>query len=312
MFAMKQTFCGSGDVPQSEALPACPQQYPVPAFRTRFTLLQLQRAENPSMDTTGNLDLPYILPSQAQKHVTHNEALRRLDAIVQLSCASRALASPPASPVEGSRYLVPASPTGVWSGMAGRIAAWQDGAWAFYQPRKGWLAWIEDEAILLAHDGTRFVEAAASPNGARMFGINATADTANRLAVSSPAVLFNHAGNGHQVKINKNAAADTASILFQTGFSGRAEFGLTGDNDFRVKISANGTQWRDAVVMAGNGNTTFGGTVRLAASTVAGLPPAAGAGAGALIYVTNESGGAVVAFSDGTAWRRVTDRAIVT
>jgi hypothetical protein len=263
------------------------------------------------MDMTDNLDLPYILPSQAQKHVTHNEALRRLDAIVQLSCASRVLASPPASPVEGSRYLVPASPVGDWSGKEGRIAAWQDGAWAFLQPRKGWLAWIEDEAALLAHDGARFVEAAASPAGARIFGINATADSANRLAVSSPAVLFNHAGGGHQVKINKNAAADTASILFQAGFSGRAEFGLTGDNDFRIKVSPNGAQWRDAMIVAGSGNAAFGGPLRLAASTVAGLPPAASAGAGAMIYVSNESGGAVVAFSDGTAWRRVTDRAVV-
>ena len=31
-------------------------------------------------DTTPNLALPFILPAQAQKHVTHNEALQRLDA----------------------------------------------------------------------------------------------------------------------------------------------------------------------------------------------------------------------------------------
>ena len=35
-------------------------------------------------------------------------------------------------------------------------------------------------------------------------------------------------------------------------------------------------------------------------------------GAGAQVFVSNESGGAVPAFSDGTNWRRVTDRAIVT
>lgn len=32
---------------------------------------------------------------------------------------------------------------------------------------------------------------------------------------------------------------------------------------------------------------------------------------GKIIYVSNESGGAVPAFNDGTNWRRVTDRAIV-
>ena len=36
------------------------------------------------MDTTPNLGMQYILPSQAQKHVTHNEALRVLDALAQL------------------------------------------------------------------------------------------------------------------------------------------------------------------------------------------------------------------------------------
>lgn len=45
--------------------------------------------------------------------------------------------------------------------------------------------------------------------------------------------------------------------------------------------------------------------------TVAGVPSAATAGAGAIIYVSNESGGAQLAFSDATNWRRVVDRAII-
>ena len=44
--------------------------------------------------------------------------------------------------------------------------------------------------------------------------------------------------------------------------------------------------------------------------TVATLPSAATSGT--MIYVSNEPGGAVIAFADGTNWRRVTDRAIVT
>ncbi len=50
---------------------------------------------------------------------------------------------------------------------------------------------------------------------------------------------------------------------------------------------------------------------KLPSSTVAGVPSASTVGAGAMIYVTDESGGAVPAFSDGTAWRRVTDRAVI-
>lgn len=43
--------------------------------------------------------------------------------------------------------------------------------------------------------------------------------------------------------------------------------------------------------------------------TVASVPPAAPPAQ--LIYVSNESGGAVPAFSDGTNWRRMTDRAVI-
>ena len=57
-------------------------------------------------DITTNLLLPYILAAQAQKHVTHNDALRLLDGLVQLSVKGRDLTAPPASPAEGARYIV--------------------------------------------------------------------------------------------------------------------------------------------------------------------------------------------------------------
>ena len=53
-----------------------------------------------------------------------------------------------------------------------------------------------------------------------------------------------------------------------------------------------------------------GDTIVLPTYTVAGVP-AVGANARALIYVSDETGGATVAFSDGTNWRRVQDRAII-
>jgi Protein of unknown function (DUF2793) len=81
---------------------------------------------------TPNLNLPYIAAGQAQKHVTHNEAIRALDAVVQLSVLDRGLTSPPGSPVEGDRHIVAAGATGAWSTHDLEIAAWQDGAWAFY------------------------------------------------------------------------------------------------------------------------------------------------------------------------------------
>lgn len=86
----------------------------------------------------------------------------------------------------------------------------------------------------------------------------ATADATNRFSINAPASLFNHAGAGHQVKVNKAAASDTGSFLFQTGFSGRAEFGLTGTDDFQVKVSADGATWFSALAIeAVSGRTTI-------------------------------------------------------
>jgi hypothetical protein len=99
------------------------------------------------MPNTVSLGLPLLVAEQAQKHVTHNEALRALDALVQLSVKDRDLAAPPGSPAEGDRYIVAASPTGVWAGHAADIAVWQDGAWDFHDPQEGWRCWVDDENV---------------------------------------------------------------------------------------------------------------------------------------------------------------------
>jgi hypothetical protein len=340
------------------------------------------------MADTPNLVLPYLAANQSQKHVTVNEALRRLDALVQITVQSATLATPPVSPTEGQRWILPASPTGAWAGHAGQIAAWQDGAWAFYVPLDGWTAIdISTDTLLLYNAGTgiwtglitgvfsdaaftlqddidptkqaRFQIAGFTAGAVRVFTLpdvsssvavlsgvaqtfqntttfsgatvtvgssaaastlgvgtgattsgvtkavnlgtaglsgsttnvnigsavagalgtltinsptvtfassvsaiamaaanvsalylglgGATADATNRLSINAPASLFNNAGAGHQIKVNKAAATDTGSFLFQTGFSGRAEFGLTGSDDFQIKVSADGASWFDAL-----------------------------------------------------------------
>ncbi len=208
-----------------------------------------------------NLKLPFLAPAQAQKHVTHNEALRALDALVQISLKSLDSATPPASPSEGDRYFIATGGTGAWAGHDGQIAAFQDGAWMFYAPAPGWQAWIEDVARLKVWDGSSWQDAGVSDSLQNMsfVGVQTTADGTNRLAVSSDAVLFSHNGTDIRTKLNKNSATDTASFLFQTGWSGRAEIGLTGDDDFHFKVSADGNAWIDSLVIdANSGDISFG------------------------------------------------------
>lgn len=82
-------------------------------------------------------------------------------------------------------------------------------------------------------------------------GVNTTPDAVNRLAVASAASLFSHDGAGHHLKINKAAPEDTASLLFQTNWSGRAEMGTNGSDAWSLKVSADGTNWQDAVIAQG-------------------------------------------------------------
>lgn len=100
-------------------------------------------------DQTVHLALPYLAPSQAQKHVTHNEALRRLDGLVQIAVEGVAATIPPGSPAEGERYLLGASPTGAWVGQGGKLAVFVDDAWWFATPALGWVAYDKATESLL-------------------------------------------------------------------------------------------------------------------------------------------------------------------
>lgn len=204
------------------------------------------------MSDTPNLSLPLLASAQAQKHVTVNEALSLLDGLIHLSFVSRNQTAPPASPLEGDRYLIAAGATGEWSGQSGKIALRMAGAWNFVTPREGWRAWIADEDALLTFNGTNWLTASvpSTLQNLALLGVNATADTTNKVSVSSSAVLLNHAGAGMQVKLNKQSTTDTASFLFQTNFSGRAEFGATGDDSFHLKVSADGASFTEALVIA--------------------------------------------------------------
>lgn len=97
------------------------------------------------MAETSNLTLPLLAAGQAQKHVTVNEALSRLDLLVMLAVKSRTLAAPPASPAEGDRYAVPAGGQDAWAGRDQMVAAFLNGGWDFIQPFAGWRAFVEDE-----------------------------------------------------------------------------------------------------------------------------------------------------------------------
>lgn len=249
------------------------------------------------------LELPYIQPAQAQKHVTHNEALRVLDAIVQLSVTSASLTTPPAAPEEGDRYLVPTGASGDWVDHEGNVAIWDTGVWAYLTAQAGWQAFVRDTSVSVFFDGTVWADvtvALETLQNMQLLGVNTTADATNRLAVASPATLLNHEGSDHRLKINKSGAADTASLLFQAGFTGHAEMGLAGSNGFGVRVSDDGNTWTTAFAAdpaTGTMDLPQGATVGAGLSGAGIIGTAA---AGALFERGSTSAGSWVRFVDGT------------
>lgn len=212
------------------------------------------------MPQSHHLGLPFLEAGQAQKHVTHNEALRVLDALVQLS-VSAVSAAPPESPEEGERHIVAEGASGAFASHDDAVAIYEDGAWRFLPPRAGWRAWCEDVETLLLWNGSEW--SALETGGGGIFDAEdidhiylndaVPSDPDVKFAMRGEAALLHaipaaESGSGDvQLQISKEAAADTASVFFSTNFSGRAEFGLAGSDNFKLKVSADGGSWTEAL-----------------------------------------------------------------
>lgn len=208
-------------------------------------------------DISPNLALPYLAAAQTQKHVTLNESLRALDPLVQLVVQDHEVAMPPASPAEGDAWVIAAGGTDAWSARDGEIAAFMDGAWEFHQPRQGWRAWSLAADGLIVFDGAVWTPVTAEAGeSVERLAIATQPDAENPFAARLPNALFTcveaaEGGSGDvRIKLNRETASDTASVLFQTGFAGRAEFGLIGNDAFTLKTSADGTGFVDAVAIS--------------------------------------------------------------
>jgi hypothetical protein len=106
------------------------------------------------MQATPHLALPYMMPAQAQKHVTHNGALDGIDTLAQLAVITRGMSAPPATSDEGARYLVAEGASGAREGHDQALAVWRDGVWGMFAAQAGWLAVVLDEGVLVVWTGS--------------------------------------------------------------------------------------------------------------------------------------------------------------
>lgn len=119
------------------------------------------------MSNSPRIGLPYLDAAQAQKHVTMNEALARLDMAAAARAETMALATPPASPAEGDAHVVPAGAGDAWAGEDGNVAIYLNGGWEFVTPWAGWRLWVESESGVAVFDGVawRLVSQPTAPGG---------------------------------------------------------------------------------------------------------------------------------------------------
>ena len=227
------------------------------------------------MATTPHLGLPLMAAAQSQKHVTHNMALMLLDAITQCSVQALDVNDPPASPAAGDCYGIGSAPTGAFASAARQFALYDGYVWQFMPVHKGYLVFNLADSQFWFYDGVAWKQLseslplpstfsnfnvgslAATTLNATVAGIGTVADANNTLAAKLNSALFTaksttENGTGDmRLSLNKQSAANNVSQLYQTNYSGRAETGLTGDDNFHLKVSPDGTNWKEALVSYG-------------------------------------------------------------
>ena len=229
------------------------------------------------MSETEKLLLPFIAGSQAQKHVTHNEALRLLDGIVQMAVLDKDLAAPPGSPSDGDAYIVAGSATGQWAGWDGDVAVRSDGAWVRLVARPGWRAFVADEGALYLRIGAAWFPAlggaapvlARSENGATT-GVAVLEETLTALSGASVDASVQIPDRSIVLGVStRTLTTITGATSYDCGIAGEtAKFGSTlgiaAGSTNRGVIGPQAFYADTSVRLTASGGDFTGGSVRIA------------------------------------------------
>jgi hypothetical protein len=231
------------------------------------------------MATTPYLGLPLIEAAQAQKHVTHNEALGLLDSVIQLSVKGRTLLNPPLSPAEGDRWIVPAGATGAWSGHTDEVALWKDAGWRYFTPRDGWIAFVDDEGTVAYAAGGWQSFIVLTVNGAGL-----------GMDIREEEVVCAGASVSTTIAIPARSVALAVSVRTTLAITGATSFdcGVAGDlskfggslgvalGSTNIGVIGPTAYYSDTpIVLTANGGSFTGGKVRVAAQILTFAAPTA-------------------------------------
>ncbi|RMF35075.1 MAG: DUF2793 domain-containing protein [Alphaproteobacteria bacterium] len=225
------------------------------------------------MANTPEFDLPLLAAAQAQKHVTVNEALSRLDALVHPRITLPALTTPPATANEGECYQVAAGATGAWAGQDGMLAVWLNGGWSFSTPKQGWRGFDQVQGAPVLFDGTAWIADAVAASAGGAATIQRVIETDHSLAAgASSATAALIPANAQVIGVTARVIADitgsaTGWSLGVAGATNRYGSGLgLAKNSWAQGLSgAPVTYYADtSLILTAEGGTFAGGAVRLA------------------------------------------------
>jgi len=178
------------------------------------------------MANTPNLNLPLVASAQAQKHITVNESLTLIDAVLRGDLSGWNEDTPPVAPISGEVFLLGSSPSGDWSGQDGKLAYFTDGGWRFLTPQAGWGFFDPAEKARVTFDGTSWAKDTPRIH-------EAGAETRLEIAVTEHAV---QAGPDNVTAVlipsHAHVFAVTAKVSSEvTGTGGSWKLGVAGAED---------------------------------------------------------------------------------
>jgi len=236
------------------------------------------------MADTANLALPLLDAAQAQKHVTMNEALARLDAIAPGRVLTAFGDTPPPAPADGEAHLVGDTALGAWAGQDRMIALFLNGGWAFATPWKGMRVTVDATGGSATFDGTGWVSdrIAAAPGGAATLAAIAEIDHVLSPGPTDTTAAF-IPDKAIVLGVSARVIADiTGATSWALGVSGAFDrygsgFGVsTGAFADGVTGTPQAYYGGTALLLTASGGDFSGGTVRIAAHYLAISPPASG------------------------------------
>jgi len=225
------------------------------------------------MSDTYQFGLPLVQAAQAQKHVTVNEALTRLDAVAQMRVKADDWEIPSANSIEGEAHVVGPIASNEWAGQSGKVAIFSNGGWVFLTPKIGWRAWNEVLGAEIMYDGVSWVRFAGVVAAGGAASLQRVVEVDHTLAAGAVSVTSNVIPSHAQVigvtarVISAITGAGVSS--WSLGVSGAVDrygsgLGL-GLNSFAKGATGPLTYWTDtALEITADAGNFDGGAVRLA------------------------------------------------